>query len=204
MVWARWLERSVVRLCGVTHMQEYDLFVLLRATLAQQLPSRNSGKTIGLALAYQPTQQGGPASTATALRMNTASVRRVGWRRSASKWDNVAGAAVLHELQAMQHVIQITTIPPLGVPENPQTENDIANMVASCMQSDKYISALRSNGVQVLRVTDIRMGRFRDENNQWSNWPNFDISLTHNDEFLGGVPVVSKWEGLLTRIPDLV
>lgn len=184
-------------------MREYEIFKLLRVTMAAQMPARNGGP-IGLALAYQPTPQGAPAPEVAALRMSTASLQRVGWRKSAARWDNTAAAMVNTETQALQHTLQITVIPPAGVPKDGRTEVDICTLTAACMQSDQFIAALGVYGVQVLRVSDVRMGRFRDENNQFANWPNFDLSLTHNDTFINGVPVVAKWEFMLTPVPDLI
>ena len=178
-------------------MNEIDLYRMLCALVPPAVAARNGGQPLGIMQAYQPTQQGAP--TAPTVTMHTVSSVRYGWPKRYSVWDNNAGAMRHHEEQAMETTIQFTMRQSSAGSATAPTETDVIQLVADAVQSDTFIAAVYTEGVQLLRITDVRMGRFIGDNGQNMNWPSFDIVLKHSREYVNAAPVVSKWEGLHVR-----
>lgn len=177
-------------------MLDIEIFKMLRAVIPPLLAARTGQTALELVQSYQPEQQGAPsADTITAAQVGTS--KRFGWPQRVAKWDAATQQMRDHTQQAMETTIQLTMVARGSTDPNAPTEVDKCQMVADVVQSDEFMAAIRPFA-QVLRVSDVRMGRFKSDNGQNANWPNFDLVIKHTREYVGTTPVVSEWDGLYT------
>lgn len=174
-------------------MQEIQIFKMLCAKVPAAVALRNGGAALGIMQAYQPQQTGTPSETTIALSVVTS--RRFGWPGKVGRWDSAAQIMRNYETQAMETVIQFTMQATATGGEDDPTETDRLQFVADAVQSDAFIASI-APAAQVLRVTDIRMGRFIGDNGQNMNWPSFDLTIKHTREYVDGLPAVTEWDGL--------
>lgn len=174
-------------------MMEIQIFKMLCAAVPPAVAARNGGVALGVMQAYQPKQTGTP--TAPTIALSVVLSRRFGWRRSVSRWDSAAGIMRNYETQPMETTIQFTMQATATGGADDPTETDRLQLVADAVQSDSFIAAV-APAAQVLRVTDIRMGRFIGDNAQNMNWPSFDLVIKHTREYVDAIPAVSAWDGL--------
>ena len=174
-------------------MMEIQIFKMLCAIVPPAVALRNGGVSLGVMQAYQPKQTGTPKVPTIALSVVLS--RRVGWRQSVARWDSAAGIMRNHEAQPMETTIQFTMQATATGGADDPTETDRLQFVADAVQSDSFIAAV-APAAQVLRVTDVRPGRFTNDNGQHANWPSFDLVIKHTREYVDAVPAVSAWDGL--------
>lgn len=174
-------------------MNEIQIYKMLCALVPPAVAARNGGAALGIQQAYQPEQTGTPKTPT--LAMSTVVSRRYGWRQAVARWDAAAGVMRNHEAQPMETTVQFTMAATATGGEDDPTETDRLQLVADAVQSDAFIAAVRP-GAQVLRVGDVRMGRFIGDNGQHMNWPSFDLVIKHTREYVDGIPAVSEWDGL--------
>ena len=129
---------------------------------------------------YQPTQQG-PNTDPTVYFFKVNS-RRYGFLGRWDKWDSINNKMVHTEAQYMESTFQVSTL----VRQSPYKPNaytaaDLANEVASIMQSDNTRDILNNSGVGILRITDIRNPYFVDDKDQFEASPSFDFTLTYEN-----------------------
>lgn len=175
-------------------MTELDLFKMMVALVPPAVAERNGGTGLGIMLAYQPTQLG--ASDSPLITMHTVSTRRVGWAARSSKWDAAAGIMVELERQVCETTLQFTMRADSTGSDTAPTETDLLQIVADAVQSNAFIASCGGYGAQLLRVTDIRAGRFIGDNGQNANWPSFDMVVTYNRSWQSVGAVVETWDGL--------
>lgn len=192
----------MARSIGGATVKENQIFAALRVLIATHLPPRVGGQTLGLALAYQPTQQGAP-SAPMALRMHTVDSQRYGWRRAATDWRS-DGTLQARELQHMTNTVQMQVVGTNTGKAGDMTEFDVAQALAGAMQSDAFIQEAREFELQILRVDMIRQGRFVGDNGQFMNWPSFDAKILHKDVFIGGQPYIAAFDFEAYPIPSIV
>lgn len=167
-------------------MRDAALYDLMRSNLVAQVPLRHP-TPLGYVMRYQYAQAGRPAEPT--LWFFKVGDKRIGQRRSSSKWDGTQ--MVRTELQLMETTMQISASRDFKTGQ--LSASDTVNIVAGVMQSDRWIVSLRPDHVQVLRVTDVITQRTRNDSNQWEETPHFDIVLQHTDKWIDDVPVVSSF-----------
>lgn len=75
---------------------------------------------------------------------------------------------------------------------NQLTASDIANLGCYVMQSAQTISALEAQGCGVLRIPEVRNPYFTDDRERYEASPSFDFTLTHNQQIITSIPVVTE------------
>lgn len=174
-------------------MQEIQIFKMLCAKVPPAVAVRTGGAPMGIMQAYQPQQTGTPKQATLSLSVVLA--RRYGWRQSVARWDPLASIMRNYESQPMETTIQFAMQATSTGDPNAPTQTDMLQTVADAVQSDSFIASIRPDA-QLLRVTDVRMGRFIGDNAQHMNWPSFDLTIKHTREYVDGIPAVSAWDGL--------
>lgn len=136
----------------------------------------------------QPTQQG--INTTPTVYFSKVTDHRYGWPRRSDKWNANLNRIDHTESQIYETTFQIQALV-LQDPANPSyTASDLVNEVAHIMQSDKTIAILKSAGVGIYRITDIRNPYFVDDRDQFEASPNFDFTLTHQQIRVSTTPKV--------------
>lgn len=177
-------------------MLDKELTILIIATIKAGLAARGING-VAVMQGNQPTQQGVPTGPMVALYQFPS--RRYGWMRRADVWvppvGEVAGYMAHQEVQKMETTFQVTALYP-QLPENTGglTACDLANTVADILQSDAGLAQLRAVNAGIYRVTDIRLTAFVDDRDRFEYSPNFDFTVTHQNERVTMNPAVSTYE----------
>lgn len=174
-------------------MTDNQLIQLFLPIINAGLLANETYAGVAVKQSYQPTQQGpNTIPTVYFFKINS---RRYGFLGRRDKWDSINNKMVHTEAQYMETTFQISTL----VRQSPHTPNeytasDLANEVASIMQSDSTRDILNSSGVGILRVTDIRNPYFVDDKDQFEASPSFDFTLTFEDFRVSTSPIISKYD----------
>lgn len=127
----------------------------------------------------QPTQQGVPKTPV--VYFFKVSNKRFGYLGRYDKW--VVDQMVHHEVQYMEITFQISALVlQYPITPNQYTASDLVNEVASIMQSDKTLGILNSNGIGILRITDVTNPYFVDDRDQFEASPSFDFTLVYKND----------------------
>jgi len=142
--------------------------------------------------ANQPTQQGIP--TAPTVYFYKMADRRYGFLGRQDNWDSVLNKMVHQEKQYYETTFRIQTL----VLQNPKylsfTASDLANEVASILQSDNTVTTLNAQGVGILRITDIVNPHFVDDRDNFEAIPSFDFTLLYLNDRISTTPIINSFE----------
>lgn len=140
----------------------------------------------------QPTQQGIP-------RLPTVFFQKVynhryGWGDAENVWNPDLMQMQLTENQWHETHFKFFAM----VPQNPQTPTqytaaDLANEVASILQSQSTRVTLMAQNVGILRVSEISNPYFQDDKDQFEATPSFDFILTSLETRVSIVPTVTDF-----------
>jgi len=140
----------------------------------------------------QPTQQGVP-SPATVFFYKVAT-KRYGFLGRNDDYNNVDDNFTHHEKQYYESTFRIQTL----VRQNPAligyTASDLADEVASVLQSDKALATFKADGVGILRITEIINPYFTDDKDNFEAAPLFDFTLLYLNDRLSTTPIVDSLE----------
>lgn len=168
-------------------MNDSPLFTLfnavLTAGLVEYFPANAS--QVRLVRSYNPTNAGRPG-VPTILVQHLGDVR-YGSPRRESVPDAALPAGQMRTalVQAMESTFQVNAMTPVDWTLEPV---DLANLAAGIMQSDRALTALRTAGVSILRVRDVRNPKFRNDRDQYEASPSFDFTVTHDQIMLSQTP----------------
>lgn len=146
----------------------------------------------------QPTQQGVP--TGAAVYFQKIHDHRYGWGHSYPKWNDTLQQEILYEDQWHETTFQVSALV-IQKPQNTSlfTAADLANEVASILQSQSTQVTLMASNVGLLRISDITNPYFTDDRDQFEAMPSFDFTLTNLQTRVSTIPVVSSFEVNLHR-----
>ena len=166
----------------------------------------------------QPTQQGIPSGpTVYFQKIND---HRYGWGGRHAKWDPLSSTMKNYEIQWHETTFQVSAlvvpVPVMGVTflesedglqlisetgdtlisetvPDPYTAADLANEVASILQSEQAQVTLMAQNVGILRVQNLNNPYFQDDRDQFEATPSFDFILTHLETRISIVPIASPF-----------
>lgn len=163
-------------------MREYDLFVAAIAVLRAGMGMNEA--TLEIAQNHQPRTSGRP--TTRALLLEKVGERRYGHVKREDVPDpDDAGLMIHRETQIYETTLQVNGMakpppaPPAALDMSEPTGADLANQAAAVLQSDAAIAAFRALDIGVLRITDVRNPKFRNDRDQFEASASFDFILTH-------------------------
>lgn len=179
-------------------MRDNDLIRVFLPIISGGLTS--AGMTeVKVKQANQPTQQG--ANTAPTVYFTKLFDKRYGFVRMKDTWDVDLGTMLHEEVQQYETTFQINAL----VRQSPTTPNqytasDLVNEVASILQSESSIVALRESDVGILRITEVRNPYLPDDRDQFESSPSFDFVLTHEQRRTKINPVIDSYNYRIKRI----
>jgi hypothetical protein len=142
--------------------------------------------------ANQPTQQGIPsAPTVYFYKLYN---RRYGFLGRNDVWNDLSGRMDHSEKQYYETSFRIQALVLQNVRSPGYTASDLANEVASILQSDKTLATLNSQGVGILRITDIANPYFTDDKDNFEALPSFDFTLLYLNDRLSTTPIVDTYQ----------
>lgn len=179
---------------------------LVRTKTLQQFAIRHPGVQLAIKAAPQP-MQAAPSSTPTAYLYVTGN-RPVGSPRV-----NTSPTTGLRtQIDSLEMTIQVSMRSIASTNAGALTSLDYATMLRSIMQGPDFIKAIQPTA-SILRITDIRQTTFKDDSDQYSNVPSFDIVLKHQNVYEGGVLIASRIDGVtmpnggrggIWPVPDII
>ena len=140
----------------------------------------------------QPTMQG--ISTDPTVYFFKLANRRYGFLGRYDKWSTVSSTLVHTEVQYIESTFQVSALV-LQNPSTPSqyTASDLVNEVAAIMQSDSTLSTLNSNGIGILRVTDLTNPYFFDDRDNFEASPSFDFTLVYQNDRVSVDPIITTF-----------
>lgn len=179
-------------------MLENDLFTLIISTIQAGLTA-NGMPDIKIKQSYQSTQQG--TNTAPTLYLNKLFDKLYGNPEKKNEWDPDTVTMVNTQTQFYESPFQgmaIATQDPSNL--SAPTATDIANLAANILQSDSTIQTLRASGVGIQKITQVRKPQFIDDRNRFEAGPNFDFTVTWEQDILSTTPIVETFEYDIERV----
>lgn len=140
---------------------------------------------------YQPTNQGanlGPTLYLDKLPGD----KRYGYLKREDRWDEYEEIEIHTETQLYESTFQLTglSIQDPKLPVTEKTASDLVNLAAAILQGDVGREYLRSKGLNIYRITQIRNPSFVDDRDRFESSPSFDFTLQHEQVIISQSPVV--------------
>lgn len=182
-----------------------EALALVRAKVLTQFLVRHGVTPLAIKALPQP-MQAGPSSTPTAY------LYVVGNRPVGSPRVNTLPTGDREQIDSLEMTIQVSMRSPGSTNPAALTSQDYAVMLHSIMQGPDFIKAIQPHAT-ILRITDIRTTTFKDDSDQYSNVPSFDIVLKHQNVYEGGVLLASRIDGVtmpnggrggIWTVPDII
>lgn len=140
----------------------------------------------------QPTQQGIPRLPT--IFFQKLFNHRYGWGDAENIWNPVTSQMDLYENQWHETHFQFFALVPQNLLQPiSYTAGDLANEVASILQSQATRVTLMNSNVGILRISEITNPYFQDDRDQFEASPTFDFILTSLETRITIVPTVSEF-----------
>jgi hypothetical protein len=181
-------------------MRDNELIIAVRAAVLARLSATSYGLGfLGLKQNYQPTQQGVPS--AACLFMHKLFDKRIGSPQRKEQWNEELEQFDYIESEQLETTFQFTARAPQDPANDTElTPADYLKAAARALQSDPVLISLRSSGVGVLRIGDIRGGFAINDQGNFQEEPSFDVTFTHRNTTTDTLaPVVSR-EVIINRV----
>lgn len=174
-------------------MLENVLWTLIISTIQTGLTA-NGFTDVKIKQMFQPMQDG--TNTQPTVYLHRISDHRYGSPRRADVFDADNDVFIHTETEFYESVFQATILS-LVNPQNAAsvaapTALDIANIVAAILQTESTLKLLAAQGVRIYRITDIRKPNFIDDKGRFEASPNFDFTITHQQDIISEVPLISE------------
>lgn len=142
--------------------------------------------------ANQPTQQGIP--TNPTVYFYKVANKRFGFLERKDDWNPNTARMDHHERQYYETTFRIQALVLQSVTSPTYTASDLANEVASILQSDNTLAILNAQGVGILRITEISNPYFTDDRDNFEALPSFDFTLLYLNDRFSTNPIVDTFQ----------
>lgn len=158
-------------------MTDKQLLILIRAQLLAGLV-RQGDTTTQVIASHQPRSQG--RADGPALYVYKLMDHRYGWQHRKQEYDAESGDISVTEKQYMETSFQVTALYPQDPADTTgPTASDLAHRAAMVVNSMLFSAALKTAGVGVQRIMDVRNPYFDNERGQFEASPSFDFTVSH-------------------------
>lgn len=179
-------------------MLDNAFIILFRPLLLAGLTARGL-TTVQVKQNYQPTQQG--RADGPAIYFNKIFDHRYGSPRVEETWNATTGLKSRTTTQVVLSTWQFGAITNQDPSNDTElTAEDILKYAASAMQDEDFQAGLVAQGVNISRISDIRIVRVKNDRDQFESNPTFDAIINHTDVFVSNVPIVSNFNAVFTGI----
>lgn len=142
--------------------------------------------------ANQPTQQGSP--TGPTVYFYKTHTKRYGFLGRQDQWDVNLGRMNHHETQYHETTFRFQILVLQNVKNPGYTASDLADEVASILQSDTTRATLNAQGVGMLRITDISNPYFTDDRDNFEALPSFEFTLLYLNDRFSTTPIIDTYQ----------
>lgn len=142
--------------------------------------------------AFQPTQQSTPTGfLAYVFQIHN---KRYGWQSGSDKFNPTTDTIDHTERYIINKFLQIST-QAITDPEALRTAGDVAESIAAWLGSQEVINRLKSQEVEIFRITDIRHPHFTNDLERYEGDPSFDFILSYTQEIVSITPPIDNING---------
>lgn len=155
-----------------------------------------------VAQSFQPRQQGSPSGETWFIH-KVGNIKKYGHPQKTHKLNQETGLIDLTEKRVLDRTYQITALKKMDAEEMTLTEKtaeDMAEEAAAIMQSQSFVSALRLEGVRMLRITEVRTLSFTDQYDENDISPNFDFAITYDKQLASTVQPIVDYTVKINRV----
>lgn len=180
-------------------MQDNQLIAALIATIRGNLVYAGLPADLLVKQANQPTQQG--AESKPTIYLSKVLRNRYGWPGHTDYFDAQDMKQRRRTVQVYQTTFQVNALAkqdPANI--NSLTAGDLLDRVATILNGPIGMAGLRTSGIGVLRVTEVRNPYFKDDMGRFEASPSFDIVLTHKTETVADIDAVAVTEINIGRV----
>ncbi len=180
-------------------MLDAELQALVRAKLLAALPARGLPTALVIP-SDQPRNQG--RQNGTAIYFKKVFERRIGSRKISSAWDEDLEAMVETETQAMESTYQFNAMVEITDPADDMviTSGDVVKKTAAIMQSPSFQKEILAEGINVLRISEVRNMSVKNDREQFEYVPSFDITFTYADIFAQEIRAIDSAQQVIHRV----
>ena len=177
-------------------MRDNELSILLSGFMDEAAIS--SGWNFLVVQNNQPTQQGVPTEP-TAFFQHVID-HPYGWPISNHEYNFQSGDFNDISTQLWETTFQISSLV-LQDPANISrpTAKDVVNYIKQYMAHRNTIERLMSQSINILKIGNVRNHYFEDDMHRFEDYPNFDLTFTHNKQLTLKVPAVHSAEAELIK-----
>lgn len=172
-------------------MLESQLAALIISTVNAGLSARGYS-SVQVKRDNQPRQQGVP--TNPVIFLHHIHTQNIGWVSREDVYDKATLAMNHYEIQRLESQYQFDAL----AQQSPLTPTalmpeDYLALVRKTLQSSQAITLLKSSGVGIQHITDMRVMYFEDDKGQNETNPSFDIVFSHQDVDIVPGTIISKF-----------
>lgn len=136
-------------------------------------------ESVTIKRSFQPTQQKVPTSFfAYLFQIHN---RRFGWQGSEDIWDDETETMIHVDRYIYNKTIQLST-QTITSPKSQFTSGDVAESIAAYLMTPKVISSWKAQGMEIIRIIDVRHPHFVNDANRFEGDPSFDFVLSYTQE----------------------
>lgn len=187
-------------------MKDNDLITLFAAQMESAVAL--AGWDVVVVQAYQPTQEG--VASKTQVSFEKLFDHEYGWpMESAYVLDSFTQPGNLlpdfsqFGEQWVESTFQVTVLSPQMVTDlSMPTPSDIAHQLKLYLNARVILATFSREGVAVLRITDIRNPKFKDDHDTYESNPNFDVVLQHKRKIVFKVPGSNEVVGDIVGVEE--
>jgi len=175
-------------------MRENEFAILLQSALTQFVKNRipGGGADVEFSQNFQPTQQARPEGKAVYFKRLFG--KRYGWPGVAYDFVPDRDNFDRSEAQIVETRYQFSVTTPADTDPAAITHFDILEGVASGLQSPRFLAYLKAAGAQVLRIVDMNNVPFKNDQDQFEDYPTFDAIFLYVNEYVDEVEKLTATE----------
>jgi len=179
-------------------MTENDIWAILKTTFEEALTA--AGLTdVKYKRAYQPRQQG--AIVGPALYCFKLTNHRYGWQSRKDEYNEADDDFDTSESRVIETTFQVSS----EADEDPAdtslpTAFDIVEEVSSYLNTKSVRLQLKEQGLNIIRILDIRQPFFKNESDRFEQEPSFDFTISYQKATISKTPKVTEFESNTDRI----
>lgn len=177
-------------------MLDYDIVRVFRPLIVDGLA--DLGITdVDVLMNYQPTKQG--ADTKAVYFFNVGD-KNVGAVSRDNIIDNDTQILESVETQVKETTFQVNTLFKQDPSNLTITAKDLCSYVYMILQRRKSLDTLKSNGLGILWVSEIRNVPFMDSDDNYIFNPSFDFTITHKQVLKGELHKIDNFNATIKRV----
>lgn len=181
-------------------MKDNGLIALLRTQLLAA-SSAAGWPDVEVIQKLQPSQQGTPSGRT--IFIQKLFDKRYGFAGQSLDYDESSDTIRQTEIQCIETTIQISALARQNGDDTLPTASDIINYSAQYLSTEASVDLLASNGVNIIRITDVRNVSFSDDQFRNEFHSSFDVTLSHSRDIVFDVSKVASITGDIIDIDEV-